>query len=94
MSKVKINLPSRYNEVTSSLEQSDDDPNMFELRTNSQTIRVVFEKSPKTIMAIDLEGGPFMEVDDKNIYEGHTLKKIVEDKERFKLIFTKDEDKE
>ena len=54
MSKVRINLPSRYNEVTSSLEQSDDDPNMFELRTNSQTIRVVFEKSPKTIMAIDL----------------------------------------
>ena len=94
MSKVRINLPSRYNEVTSSLEQSDDDPNMFELRTNSQTIRVVFEKSPKTIMAIDLEGGPFMEVDDKNIYEGHILKKIVEDKERFKLIFAKDEDKE
>ena len=45
-------------------------------------------------MAIDLEGGPFMEVDDKNIYEGHILKKIVEDKERFKLIFAKDEDKE
>lgn len=94
MSKVRINLPSRYNEVTSSLEQSDDDPNMFELRTNSQTIRVVFEKNPKTIIAIDLEGGPFMEVDDKNIYEGHILKKIVEDKERFKLIFAKDEDKE
>ena len=92
MTRKKINLPSRYNEIVSSLEDTLV-PFTFDLKTNSNSIRVMFKENSKDIQAIDLEGGPFISVGNTDLLEGYTLDEIVEIKEQFKFIFKKNEDK-
>ena len=93
MSKIKIDLPSRYRDVISSLEQTDD-PLVFKLNTNSHYIRCGFKPDSKERTFVDLEGGPFISIGNDTIFEGHKLKDIVEAEEGFKFIFEKNEDKE
>lgn len=89
---ITIDLPSRYQNVKSSLVQREGELT-FDLKSDSSYIRVIFNTTPDEIQSIDLEGGPFMSVGDTNILEGHTLKQIIEDKEQFKFIFEENEDK-
>lgn len=89
---ITIQLPSRYKDINSSLIQCEDKLT-FDLKSDSNYVRVIFNTNPNEIQSIDLEGGPFMSVGDTNIFEGHTLKQIVEEKEQFKFIFEKNEDK-
>ncbi len=90
---ITIDLPSRYSDIKSSLTQTEDKL-MFNLNSDSNFIRVIYDGRSDVIQSIDLEGGPLISVGDKNVYEGHTLKEIKEIKEQFKFIFEKDEDKE
>lgn len=89
---ITIDLPSRYQNVKSSLVQCEDKLT-FDLKSDSSYVRVIFNTTPDEIQSIDLEGGPFMTVGDTNIFEGHILRKIIQDKEQFKFIFEKNEGK-
>ena len=89
---ITIDLPSRYTDIKSSLIQCEDKLT-FNLKSDSNYVRVIFNTKPDAIQSIDLEGGPLISVGDTNVFEGHTLKQIIEDKEQFKFIFEKNEDK-
>lgn len=88
-----IELHSRYPDEVSSLEPTEESL-IYELKTTSTMIRCGFEPDSKNITFIDLSGGPFMAVGNTTLLEGHKLKQIIEDKELFKFIFEKNEDKE
>ena len=92
MNRMKINLPSRYSEISSHLEDTLI-PHTFELKTNSLSIRVIYKENSKDIQAVDLQGGPMISVGDKRLIEGRILKEIVEINDQFRFIFEKDEDK-
>lgn len=95
--RLKIDLPSRYKNVTTTLEQSND-PNVFNVVTDSGYIRCLYdaERCVETnkIRHIDFEGGPFISLGDTTLYEGHTLKSIIKDTDKFQFIFEANEDKE
>lgn len=90
---IKIDLPSRYENIVSSLEHTMI-PHTFSLSTNSEVIRVIYKENSKDIQSIDLQGGPMISVGNKDLIEGRTLKQIVEVNNQFRFIFERNEDKE
>lgn len=95
--RIKIELPSRYHNVKTTLEQTNN-PNIFKVNTNSGYIRFMYdaERCVETnkIKHLDFEGGPFISLGNSSIYEGHTLKEIKQTESELQLIFEKNEDKE
>ena len=96
--KFQIKLPSRYSEVITILEQTSD-PNIFNVNTNSNYVRQIFDSEKdvedRKIACIDFEGGPFISIGNKDIYEGHTLKDVYYDMKDccYKFVFEDNEDK-
>lgn len=95
----KIHLHSRYSNVTTILEQTND-PNVFNVNTNSSYIRQIFDSEKdvedRKIAHIDFEGGPFVSIGNKDIYKGHVLKDMYYDMKDccYKFVFEDNEDKE
>ena len=77
--KIKIELPSRYKDVHTVIEQTDN-PNVFNVKTDSNYVRTIHDGEKDVedvkIKHIDFEGGPFISLGNDTLWEGHTLKGI------------------
>lgn len=94
--KIKIELPSRYRDVHTVIEQTDN-PSIFNVKTDSNYVRIIYDGEKDVedvkIKHIDFEGGPFISLGNTILYKGHTLKEIVSETKGYKFIFEKNEDK-